>query len=361
MTGLGLSSAPSTAGGGGPAVATRLLGVATATPPICWEQATTLETLGRLWRLGDEARGRWERIIAGSGVRSRYGVLPLDRIVRMSTGERMAAYEQHAAPLAVTAARAALERTAIDASRITDLIVVSCTGFSAPGVDVELVRRLGLRRSVRRTVIGFMGCFGAISGLRAAVGRCAADRGAVTLVVCVELCSLHLRDDAGAQNMVASALFGDGAAAAIVAAVESPGGDASDDIGGLTLGRTRLLLEGHDWMTWKITDHGFAMTLSRAVPAALRAEVASFAGGEPGDAYVVHPGGPAVLAAIDDALQLEGGRGIEASRHVLDRVGNTSSSALLFVLERMLRLGYEPPLQMLAFGPGLTIESLGLT
>ncbi len=345
----------------------RLAGLATATPAMALTSADTRERFARLWGLAGGDLNRWRRITDGTGIEMRYGVLPPEQVVGLSTGARMQAFERFAPGLAERAARDALDDAAIVAGRVTDLVVVSCTGFSAPGVDVALVRRLGLAPTVRRTMIGFMGCFGAIVGLRSAVGACVADPKGVCLVVCVELCSLHVRPDASLGNQVASALFGDGAAAVVVGnEVELSRAGAGDaaGLGRLTTGFGRLIPEGRDWMTWRVTDAGFAMTLDRCVPSALKSAVAAIAGEAAGiartrpDCYVVHPGGPGILDAVDEGLALGGGFGIEAARGILRRYGNMSSGTILFVLAEALRHRHRPPAMLLAFGPGLAVETL---
>ena len=341
----------------------RLVGLGSATPAWCVPQAQLAAQLAEVWGLRDGARRRWDRIVAGSQIDTRHGVMPVEEIVGLSTEARMLAYERYAPPLAETAARRALRHAGIDPRRVTDLVVVTCTGFAAPGLDVTLVERLGLRRSVRRTMIGFMGCFGAIVGRRSAVAVCRADPEAVTLVQCLELCSLHLRPDPRPDNLVSSALFADGAAAAVVAGSQALGPQGSDtrSLGRLTLGRSLLIPEGRDWMSWRITDTGFAMTLTRDVPVALRdhaaAIVADACPERPG-CFVVHPGGAAILDAVDQGLGLGGRFGMDAARAVLRWFGNMSSATVLFVLEEALRRGHQPPALLLAFGPGLSIESL---
>ena len=339
----------------------RLLGIGTATPPLRLRQEEVAATLGDLWKLSGAALERWRRIVAGTAIDTRYGVMPIDRVVHLSTQARMEAYERHAPRLAAAAAGEALRRSGVDPTEVTDLVVVSCTGFSAPGLDVALVEDLGLPLSVRRTVVGFMGCFGAIVGLRTAAGACSINPGAVTLVVCLELCSLHVRPNAGTQNQVASAIFSDGAAAAVVAGSDGdgePGGGVC--LGGVAVGESRLFPQGRGWMTWRITDAGFAMTLKRSVPDALRDAVAGFvrACGPRPECFAVHPGGAAILDAVDQGLGLGGGCGLEVAREVLRTCGNMSSATVLFVLSEALRRGYRPPAMLLAFGPGLSVESL---
>jgi predicted naringenin-chalcone synthase len=340
-----------------------LLGLGTAIPAIRRSQQETAAELAERWRLRGAALKRWQRIIAGSGIEFRHGVLRADEIIGATTAQRMAMYERHAPPLAAEAANQALRAGGVPPNRITDLIVVSCTGFAAPGLDVALVERLGLSAAVRRSVIGFMGCFGAITGMRAAIGACAADPGACALVVCCELCSLHLRDDPSVENQVASALFADGAAAAVVSPRHRAhgAGDRPGGLGRLERGASLLLPEGRDWMSWRITDAGFAMGLSKEVPRAIRQAIGPLvadAGPAPPATFIVHPGGPDILDAVDEGLALGGGRGLAAARHVLGQFGNMSSGTVLFVLANALARGEDLPAMMLAFGPGLTIESI---
>ena len=344
----------------------RLMSIGTAVPAFSRAQDDVQEAMACLWGLRGAALLRWRRIIAGSGIQRRHGIMPIEEAIHLSTAQRMQAYEQFAPELAEQAARKAIIAAQITPKEITDLIVVSCTGFSAPGVDVALVDRLGLDRTVRRTIVGFMGCFGAISGLRTAVGSCAANPDSVALVVCIEVCSLHMRADATPHNQVASALFGDGAAAAIVRSTSVDGHAETGSIPGigqLTTGHCALIPRTQELMTWRITDAGFAMTLDREVPSLLCECLNNFvadACAEKPRSYAIHPGGPGILDAADEALQLHGECGIDASRDVLARFGNMSSPTVLFVLAEALRCGYQAPTLMLAFGPGLTIESLSV-
>ena len=342
----------------------RLVGLGLATPEPCFSQAEIAERLADLWGLTGQAAERWQRIVDGSKIDQRHSVLSVEAVMGLSTKQRMESYEQHAPPLAEDAVRRALANADINAQDVTDIVIVSCTGFSAPGLDISLIERLGMPLTVKRTIIGFMGCFGAINGMRSAVRACLADPDAVVVVVCVELCSLHVRRDVSAQNQVASALFADGAAVAIVVGegmvIEHEG---AVGIGRLTIGHSRLIPEGRDWMTWRITDEGFAMTLTRQVPVILRQRIASYVAGvapQRPNCYIVHPGGAGILDAVDSGLDLQGKSGLDSARTVLRRFGNMSSCTVLFVLEQALADGYCLPGLMLAFGPGLSIESLAI-
>lgn len=342
----------------------RLLGVGTALPRFRQTQADAAREIAELLGLRGPVLARWERIWQGSGIESRSAVAPLSGVVDATTAARMALFDEQAPALATAAARAALRDAGVDASRVTDLVVVTCTGFAAPGVPRRLLETLSLRSDVRSSQIGFMGCFGGVCGLRAAAAHACADPRAVVLLVCVELCSLHLRRDRDPQNLVASALFGDGAAAAVISAAsvgaEENGTRAGD--GGaaaiITPGTSFTVPGTLDAMSWIITDAGFAMTLSRTVPESLSRELPRLLV-RPTD-VLLHPGGPAVIDAAEAALAPSQRGAIEHSRSVLRDCGNMSSASILFVLERWRRAGGSAPASLAAFGSGLTIDLVTL-
>ena len=345
----------------------RIVGLTTATPALEQSQQLIGEEFATLWRLRGARLERWRRIIRGSQIQTRHAVVPIGEIAHLSTAQRMRLYERHAPALAEQAARTALRRAGLSASAVTDVIVVSCTGFSAPGVDVELILRLGMESDVRRSVIGFMGCFGAITGLRAALGVCAMDRAAVTLLVCVELCSLHLRSENDVPNQIASALFADGAGAVVVCGSDcqrpAPGSASTGRSLGLRIanaGASRLLADRREDMSWRITDAGFAMTLSPRVPKALEKHLGSFVqSARPAPrTLAVHPGGASILDAAQRSVDPNLAYGVDAARDVMRDHGNMSSPSVLFVLEKLLNQGAPAPIMLTAFGPGLTIDSI---
>jgi predicted naringenin-chalcone synthase len=288
-------------------------------------------------------------------------------------------YTREAARLFVDVARRALDADPeIEASDVTHVITVSCTGFHAPGPDYEIVRALGLADSVQRYHLGFMGCYASMPALRAASQFCAADENAVVLVVSVELCTLHLRSSEDPDTIVASSLFADGAAAGIVTARELPVGTT-----GLRLDRfhTAIAPEGEKAMAWTIGDTGFEMILATTVPqiigetiiGALRplyapedALVAAFDDGAVGDEvahWAIHPGGRSILDRVQEKLHLSDTQ-LHPAREVLRENGNMSSATVLFVLKRILeqegaRAGDR--VAAMAFGPGLTAESALMT
>jgi predicted naringenin-chalcone synthase len=272
-----------------------------------------------------------------------------------STAERMSRYEVEAPRLAAAAvARLGLGETARD---VTHLVVTSCTGFSAPGVDFELVRRCGLDPAVERTVIGFMGCYAAITALKLARHVVRSDPSAKVLVVSVELCTLHLQETDDLERLLTFLLFGDGCSAALVSA--EPAGLALDGFNAV------LVQQAADQITWNIGDLGFDMVLSGRVPGtiteALRAGAAQVLRGPPDaiDLWAVHPGGRTVLDAVDGAFGL-GPAALAASRAVLRDYGNMSSPTVMFVLDALLRAKAPAGARgcAMAFGPGLTAETM---
>ncbi len=353
-------------------VAPVLAGIGTATPSHRWPQGELAELQARLWGLEGEALERWWRIVDGSGIEHRAIVADPAELPRLGTEARMERFARHAPPLAASASAQAMRTAGVDPASVTDLVIATCTGFRAPGLAIDLIDAggVGLSPSLRTLQLGFMGCFGGVAALRAARSIAGDDPEATVLVVCVELCSLHLRHDLDPQNLVASALFADGAAAAVVRGAAHPPNRESASV---TLGRGRSLamIEHRDSMTWRITDHGFAMTLSRDVPGAVRRRIGEFLGGcdRAGDSarrrlVLPHPGGPGILEAVEAgcaAVDPEfDRRGLAVASRVLQQHGNLSSAAILFVLEEALRSGLEPPAELVAFGPGLAIDAIEL-
>ena len=281
--------------------------------------------------------------------------------------QRMRQYLDKAPPLAARAARAALDDAGFEPAAIDQLVVVTCTGFASPGVEFELIDRLGLRPDIGRTQVGFMGCHGAINGLRVAHGLTLAEPGSTALVVCVELCTLHFQYGWDPQRVLANALFADGSAAAVLrsdAAEADPIKPGPSGIRLLDTASIRLPDSAHD-MTWRIEQNGFAMTLSSRVPEVIRHHARPWiekwlerhamstrdvAG------WAIHPGGPRVIAATEEALNLPEGSG-DLSRRILRTRGNMSSPTVLFVFRELLNARVRGPVVLLAFGPGLVAEA----
>ncbi len=266
-----------------------------------------------------------------------------------STSARMHRYAEAAPDLALKAI-ANLPST----KGVTHLVIASCTGFMAPGLDQVLARQLDLASNVERVSIGFMGCYAGITLLRTAAHIVRSDPSARVLAVSVELCTLHLQETEDLESLLAMGQFADGAAAAIVCA-EGEGL-------GLGEGLSAALEDSKDLITWTVGDTGFAMHLSGAVPGRLAEALddpalqATILGDEAPQAWAVHPGGRSVLDAAERGLNLPSDA-LNASRGVLSDFGNMSSATVIFVLERLMRDRPQSGVAM-AFGPGLAMEGL---
>jgi predicted naringenin-chalcone synthase len=278
------------------------------------------------------------------------------------TARRMARYEAEAPELALRAVQALPELGMAELARITHLIVASCTGFTAPGLDLQLAERLGLRRDVERTLVGFMGCSAAVPALRLARDAVRSDPSARVLVVNLELCTLHLQETGDLQSVLSFMLFGDGAAAALVSA--EPEGIALGDF------RNQVIPDSAGLITWRIGDQGFTMHLSGEVPIRIarslreeraRGDAAGLLRGEgvqAVDLWAVHAGGRTILDAVELGLALPADA-LRQSRAVLHDYGNMSSATLMFVLQRMMRARDRASGRgmAMAFGPGMVAET----
>jgi predicted naringenin-chalcone synthase len=275
------------------------------------------------------------------------------------TKARMEVFQNSAPDLSAEAAQSCLDQAGETSESLTHLILVSCTGMVAPGVELQLMEKLGLSDSVERYCIHFMGCYAAFTGLKLADKILRAEPDAKVLVVSVELCTLHFQKEYSEDNILANSLFGDGAAAALVMNSEK----------GLKINSylSQVLREGERDMAWGIGDFGFEMRLSKYIPNLLDqgirqlketfekkfqlSQIRNFA---------IHPGGKQILQKVQEAFELSP----EVNHHameVLRKFGNMSSATILFVLDRMMK---DPEVQgdilSMGFGPGLTLETLHL-
>lgn len=270
------------------------------------------------------------------------------------TARRMARYEREALPLALSA----IEDLGPDArlGDVTHLIVASCTGFVAPGLDLQLIDRLGLNRNIERTSVGFMGCYAALPALKLARHVVRSELKARVLVVALELCTLHLQESANIDELLSFLLFADGCAAAIVSA--EPMGF---EVQAFT---TTILPDTGDHITWRIGTGGFDMHLSGQVPAAILQNLPRNlpallpgTGRQDIGVWAVHPGGRTVLDAVEQSLELAP-EALSHSRRVLRDFGNMSSGTILFVLRDILGAGAEGRGCAMGFGPGIAVETM---
>lgn len=323
-------------------------------------------------QLADEReRALFARMAERSGIAHRWSVLPPGESGRSPvdmggfyaeemppTSRRMALYREHAPELALDAIGRLRERASIEG--VTHLVVASCTGFVAPGVDQIIADRLGLV-GVERTLVGFMGCYAAVAALRTARHIVRSEPAARVLVVTVELSSLHLQAEARPERLLMMLQFGDGAAAALV--TTRAGGLGIDVPFSLQLPDTAGLIQ------WEIGDTGFLMQLSGEVPGRIQAALREpgvrrllCGAQEPGAVrhWAVHAGGRSILDAVEHGLELDG-QALAASRHVLARFGNMSSATLMFILADLMEREEPGPGVALAFGPGVAAEGFRFT
>lgn len=323
-------------------------------------------------RLADErVRAIFARMAGRSGIDHRWSVLPptadggspvapggfYDVAGLPPTSARMAAYAEHAPELALNAIAGLGD--AFEPARVTHLVVASCTGFVAPGIDQIIARRLGLAATVERVLIGFMGCYAGVTALRSARHIVRSEPDAVVLVLSVELSTLHLSLADQPEPLLAMLQFSDGAAAGIV----------SSEAEGLQLGEGRSLAleDSAELIRWDIGDKGFEMQLSGEVPGRLRAALGEpgvqaqlFGGGAASPLLAVHAGGRSVLDAVEAALHAPADA-LADSRAVLGAWGNMSSATILFVLARMMARRAKGEGIAIAFGPGLAAEAIRFT
>lgn len=312
-------------------------------------------------------RRLFERMAERSGIRHRWSVLPptvdggspVDAggfyadAVLPSTSVRMNAYADHAPRLALEA----IAKLDVEPASITHIVVASCTGFVAPGIDQIIARHLGLGPHVERLLIGFMGCYAGVTALRAARHIVRSEPDAKVLLVSVELSTLHLEDTRAIEPLLAMLQFSDGAAAAIISA--EPGPVALGD--GLSL----ALPQSDELIRWDIGEQGFVMRLSGEVPARIEAALAEddakaalFGDNVPAN-LAIHAGGRSILDAVERAMALEP-QSLAASRAVLAECGNMSSATVLFAIQRLIDQRVSGPGLALAFGPGLAAEAIKL-
>jgi alpha-pyrone synthase len=317
--------------------------------------------------LGDERlRALFRRMVSKSDIEHRFSPLQLTKARNAdeadahdvyipgsfpSTAQRMKLFECFAPTLAANA----LDRLGLtekERKQIRHVIVTCCTGLYAPGLDFFVIDHLGLASSTERTMIGFMGCYAAINGLKQARHIVRSEPRESVLMVNLELCSLHLNETQNLEEVLSFLIFGDGCAASLISS--EPAGLEIDGFRAMQLDGTRKLI------TWRIGDLGFDMMLSGRVPREIAKELRAQADSLQHDVelWAVHPGGRSVLDAVQDGLGLCPGA-LQASRWVLREFGNMSSASVMFVMHELL--GKARPAQRgcaISFGPGITAETM---
>lgn len=355
-----------------------ILSIGTAVPVYQHRQENILPFMQRIYGLEKEAARKLKALYHQSGIETRYSVIPdYSKPIHQwqfypptenlepfpSLERRMRWYQEHAAALSLKAIHRCLEGQCTT-GQITHLITVSCTGMSAPGLDLELVEALKLPPDVWRTSINFMGCYAAVHALKLAHALAVNPRTRV-LIVCTELCTLHFQQQPSLDNIVSSLLFSDGSAAVLVASDDLTSTGAGLRLKGFY---SEIVPEGKSAMTWGLSSTGFQMTLTGYVTDLIRADFAALVGHalekngirqEQISAWCIHPGGKKILDAIHTSLSFSNGE-LDLSYAVLRQYGNMSSPTILFVLQQLMENpAHNQPNCIFgaAFGPGLTMET----
>jgi predicted naringenin-chalcone synthase len=357
--------------------------ISTITPAYTYAQSYTRDRL-KDWARDTKTKRLIQAIYNRSGIETRHSVsgdfiigteATLFRtdedggLIAPTTADRNRVYTHCAREMAVDLARRAItDAEGFQKEDITHVIFTSCTGFANPGPDYHIIRELGLRTNVQRYTLGFMGCYAAFPALRMAAQFCEADPAAVVLVICLELCTLHMQVNDKPDSILANSLFADGASAAIVSARHPQKGRPGYRLEGF---QSALVPSSESEMAWEIGDEGFNIILSSYVPDIIGGNIRQLIQGvltshhssvDGIQEWAVHPGGRAILDKVQESLHLKPDA-LEASRTILRDYGNMSSATILFVLKEMLDSAETESASLcaMAFGPGLTVETAVMT
>lgn len=353
--------------------------IGAANPKNCIDQNAIAKFMAKAMQLSSDDERRLRALYRATGIEKRYSVLndygqtegfefysntkTLEPFP--STRQRLDYFRKEAVGLSVEAVNDCLHDASISIGEITHLIVVSCTGMYAPGLDIDLVKSLKLNHSIKRTCINFMGCYAAFNAMKLGNSFCNEDEKAKVLIVCTELCSLHFQKENSEDNWLANALFADGSAAILVE-------ERSESRVKIELKSFHcdLALDAENEMAWSVGDFGFEMRLSTYVPDAIRKGIRTLtenllskvsATMEDVSFFAIHPGGKRILEVIESELNLSK-NDVRHSYEVLRKFGNMSSPTVLFVLKAIFDSVTEQnngkKILSFAFGPGLTLESM---
>ncbi|MEO5947563.1 MAG: type III polyketide synthase [Chitinophagaceae bacterium] len=353
----------------------KITSIGTAVPDFKHKQSAILDFMQRVYALPETEQRKLKYLYRQGGIESRYSVIPdyscatnewqfypasenLEPFPNLEL--RMQLFKQYAAALSMKAINACLEK--VSGQKITHIITVSCTGMTAPGLDLELLELLNLPASTFRSSVNFMGCYAAIHALKIADAFCKADKDANVLIICTELCTLHFQKIPTIDNLTSSMLFADGAAALLVSGNIAAEGLSIDHF------YSTVATGGKNDMAWELSSTGFLMTLSGYIPDLIEKnfdelvmnalEKASITK-EDITHWCIHPGGKKILEAVHKSLGFSNGQ-LQPCYDVLKEYGNMSSPTVLFVLEKIMdALEKKENCKIFgaAFGPGITMET----
>ncbi|MEP7142430.1 MAG: type III polyketide synthase [Ferruginibacter sp.] len=358
----------------------KIVSIATGVPSYKHQQDNICSFADTIYCANSVESRKMKFLYRHSGITTRYSVIPdysvkeCDRQFYERTSDlepfpnleqRMKCYADNAAMLSVETINRCIDGK-IKKSDITHLITVSCTGMSAPGLDLEIMEAMDLQSNISRTSINFMGCYAAIHALKIADAICNNSKASNVMIVCTELCTLHFQKENSIDNITSTLLFADGCAAALVQHNESAHK-------GLIIKNFYSAVEfkGKKDMSWKLSSKGFLMTLSGYVPDLVKKDFNALVENALENAslgktnishWCIHPGGKKILEAIQKSAALTKAH-LQYSYDILNDYGNMSSPTVLFVLEKIMQELQNDPLQKeavifgAAFGPGLTMET----
>ena len=341
-----------------------LVSVATAVPPYCIQQRDAAAAAHRGFSARYADFERLAKVFESSGILRRYAVRPLDwYFEKLGWPERSAAYLDGGLELFIDAAAKALGAAGLRADQVDAVVTVSSTGIATPSLEARAAARLGFRADIERVPVFGLGCAGGVSGLSIAARLAQARPGSVVLMVAIELCTLAFRlDELTKANIVATALFGDGAGACVL---RSGGGEGIAEV---EMSGQHMWPDTLDIMGWSVDPQGFGVIFDRAIPPFAEERMAPAVSGilrrngltlADIDRFACHPGGTKVVEALERALNLGQGS-LDIERAILADYGNMSAPTALFVLERLIREGLPPRTLLTAMGPGFTASCLSL-
>ena len=352
-----------------------IVSIATASPPFAHKQEDILHYMQKSYQLEADDKRKLAFLYHHSGIETRHSAIPDYGVSKTdwkflpqnneepfpSIEQRMELYKNNAANISIEAITKCIENH-ISADQITHLITISCTGMSAPGLDLEIMEEMHLSPTLFRTSINFMGCYAAIHGLKLAKFICDSEPDAQVVLVATELCTLHFQKEYTLENASSSLLFADGAAAALIS-------NNSTEPKALHIEsfHSQVAFQGKKDMAWEINSKGFLMTLSSYIPQLIKEDIElliTAAIKKKGltiqdiSYWCIHPGGKKIVDVIEEKLKLSEDQ-TKFARKVLAENGNMSSPTILFVLKEIM----DAPIRTgdnvfgIAFGPGLTMET----
>lgn len=341
----------------------KLLAVATAVPPHVITQRDAASVAHETFSARIDDFERLVKVFESSGILRRHLVRPLDWYLKpLGWAERNAAYLEGACALFADAATKALAEAGKTAADVDMVVTISSTGLATPSIEARVADRMGFRSDIERVPVFGLGCAGGVTGLALGARLAQSQPGTCVLVVAVELCSVAFRmDKVTKENIVATALFADGAAACVLQSTET--GLASVEMSGQHTWPDTL-----DIMGWNVDDTGLGVIFDRAIPPFAEANIAKTVSGilaRTGlvagdvDRFACHPGGAKVITALERALTLDQGT-LDHERGVLADYGNMSAPTVLFVLKRVIKQGLPPRTLLTALGPGFTASCVSL-